>query len=162
MQTEPTRSQLLEWIRRDRAEWDTILGMVDPRWMEEPGVGGNWTVKDVVAHINWSEREMVNLLETRSLTTGSPHWYKPQDDRNQAVYDENKDRPLNEVLAEEQSVYQRLVQLIEGLDEADLHDPSRLGMPPDWKPWQILGGSTFKHYQEHASDIRAWLQRNEH
>ena len=59
---------------------------------------GKWSVKDLVAHITWSESEMVGVLAGRALV-GSDLWSLTNDERNEIVYQQNRDRPLDEVLA---------------------------------------------------------------
>ena len=60
--------------------------------MTTPGVVGKWSVKDLVAHITWSEREMVGVLAARALA-GSDLWSLTNDERNEIVYQQNRDRP---------------------------------------------------------------------
>jgi hypothetical protein len=49
------------------------LGCIPPARMLVPMGAGKWTVKDVIAHITWHERQMIGLLEGRALV-GSPWW----------------------------------------------------------------------------------------
>lgn len=126
--------------------------------MEEPALEGGWSVKDVVAHVTWSEREMVGVLRQMALV-GSPLWALDQDARNAIVYAENRDRDLDEVLSEEQRVYGELLPLLEGVTDEDLVDGDRWErMLPDVPPWRIFAGSTFLHYDDHGAAIAAWLE----
>lgn len=125
--------------------------------MLEPGLPEGWSVKDVVAHVNWYERQMVELLEQRALA-GSEHWELPANALNVASYEEDKDLPLGEVLAESNRVFVQLWALVSELEDEDLVDAARFDrMPEDWEPWQVIASNTFEHYQEHIPDIRAWL-----
>jgi len=143
--------------RRDQAEWERVLAEVSENQMLEPGLPGGWSVKDVIAHVNWYEREMVSLLEQRALV-GSELWKLPTDERNVSIYEEGKDLPLDEVIAKSNKLFERLWGLISELAEADLVDSSRFDqMPEDWEPWRVLAGNTYEHYQQHIPDIRAWL-----
>ena len=147
-------AQLQELINTTWTEWVAAVQNVEQARMEHPHVG-EWSVKDLVAHVTWSEKEMVGLLAERSLALASPHWMLPTDERNQAIYEEHRHRPLESILTEAQAVHAELVSEIRKLSEADLHDPSRYaGMPADWIPWQILAGSTYRHYAEHTKDLR--------
>jgi hypothetical protein len=92
---------------------------------------------------------MLGVLQARALV-GSPWWDLPLDQRNQAIYAENQARPLAEVRQEAAQVYEALLKAIEALEEEDLHDPARFpGMPPDWKPWELLANNTYEHYLDH-------------
>ena len=53
------KSQLLDRTRRARAEWEALLAQVDDAHMVQTGVCGDWSVKDIIAHITWHEREMI-------------------------------------------------------------------------------------------------------
>lgn len=159
MSEEMTREKLIKLVRDCWRDWQDVLNSVEPGYLATPGVSGRWSVKDVVAHVTWYEREMVGLLRGRSLDSASPLWMLGNDERNQKVYEENRGRALDEVMEEAARIHAELMPLIEALAEEDLHEPSRLSMPPDWVPWQILRGSTYKHYEEHAQDLREWLER---
>ena len=143
--------------RKDRAEWDRVLAEVGEEQMLEPGLPGGWSVKDVIAHVNWYEQEMVVLLETRELA-GSELWGLPADERNVPIHEQNKDLTLDEVLVESNRVFERLWELTSQLADEDLMEASRFDqMPDDWEPWQVIASNTYEHYQEHIPDIRAWL-----
>ena len=143
--------------RRDRADWDRVLAEVGEERMLEPGLPGGWSVKDVIAHVNWYEQEMVVLLETRVLA-GSKLWELPADERNIPIHEQNKDLPLGEVLAESNRVFASLWEQVSELTDEDLMEASRFDqMPEDWEPWQVIASNTYEHYQEHIPNIRAWL-----
>lgn len=153
MAEQMTPAQLLELVRETWAGWQAALGKVEWSKMETPHVG-EWSIKDLVVHVTWSEKEMLNMLKERSLALASPHWELPPDERNQAIYEEHRHRALQEVLSEAQAIHAELVAEMEKLSEADLVDPSRYtGMPAEWVPWQILAGCTYRHYAEHAQDL---------
>lgn len=143
--------------RRDRAEWERVLAEVGEQRMLEPGLPGGWSVKDVIAHVNWYEREMVELLETRVLA-GSELWAFPADERNVPIYEQNKDLALEEVLAESDRVFEQLWGMLSELADDDLMEASHFDqMPQEWEPWEVIASNTFEHYQEHIPDIRALL-----
>ncbi len=156
MMLEMTLDQLLKWVTTERAAWDDLLQQAGPQHMLVPGPGG-WTLKDISAHLAWFEAEMVQLLQTHALEKGSDLWNLATDERNQAIYEQNRDRALGEVLAWAEQVYAALLAELNTLSDADLQDPARLGMPPEWVPWQILAGNTYEHYRAHAADARAWV-----
>ena len=143
--------------RKDRAEWERVLAEVGEDRMLEPGLPGGWSVKDVVAHVNWYEQEMVVLLVTRELA-GSDLWELPADERSVPIYEQGKDLPLDEVLAESNKLFERVWTLVSELADEDLVDSSRFNqMPEDWEPWKVIASNTYEHYQQHIPDIRAWF-----
>jgi DinB family protein len=153
------KSMFLDTLRAGRAEWEALLAQIGEARMLQLGAAGEWSVKDVIAHVTWGERETVELLQAHALV-GSDLWNLPQDDRNAVVFEENRDRPLPEVLAEAQQVYAQLLEALGTLSEEDLTDPGRFrDMPANWIPWQIIAGSSYEHYQQHTPSIRAWLDQ---
>jgi uncharacterized protein (TIGR03083 family) len=159
MEAEMTKAQFLDLLRVSRAEWDALLARVPEDRMSAPGVAGGWSVKDVIAHITWHEREMLGVLQAHALV-GSDLWDLPLDERNAIIYAQNRDRPLAEVLAESRAVYPQLLAAAQALTEADLTDPGRFAnMPGDWVPWQLLAENTYTHYRDHIPAMRAWLEQ---
>jgi len=56
-----TRTDLLAALIAGRASWDALLDEVGERRMEESGVVGSWSVKQVIAHITGWERWAAEL-----------------------------------------------------------------------------------------------------
>lgn len=154
------KSHFLDTLLAERAEWDRVLSQIDDARMTAPGVADEWSVKDVVAHVTWYEREMVGLLTTHVLA-GSDLWDRPTDERNRMLFEQNRQRPLDDVLAEARQVFDQLVEAVRPLSDEDLVDPGRFrDMPADWVPWQILAGNTYEHYRDHLPALRAWLEES--
>ena len=151
------RVAFLSRLASARREWDQVLEGLARERMEESSLAGGWSVKDVVAHVAWSEREMVGVIRQKALI-GSPLWELGQDERNAIVVAENRERDLDDVLEEERRVYAELLPLLEGLTTEELENGDRWQqMLPNVPPWRIFAGSTFLHYEEHAAMIAAWL-----
>ena len=151
------RSDLLAMLHDERQAWEALLVEVAEHGMTEPGLAGDWTGKDVIAHITWYERETAVMLEEKALV-GSELWQLPQDERNVPIYEESEDRDLEDVLAEAQSVFERLIAAIESLTEEELLDASRFReMPDEWEPWKVVASNSYEHYRQHIPGIRAWL-----
>jgi uncharacterized protein (TIGR03083 family) len=154
-----TTAEFCQALRTGRADWDTLLDQIGEERMTQPGAAGDWTIKDIVAHVTWHEREMLGVLRERALV-GSDLWNLPLDERNAAIYNQNKDRPLDDVLKESRQVYPQLLELVESLSDEDLNDPSRFSdMPAEWPPRDLVGSNTFEHYADHVAAIRVWLGR---
>ncbi len=152
------KSTFLEKLQTTRAEWEALLNEVGEERMLQPGATGEWSVKDVIAHIMWSEREMIGVCQARALV-GSDLWQMTDDERNPIMVSWYRDTSLQDVLNEERQVYVNLVSEIQKLSDDDLNDPQRFrDMPAAWIPWQVIAGCSFKHYQDHMPAIRAWLE----
>ncbi|SRR5579883_120167 len=151
---------LLKTLTEARASWEALLARIDEDQMQRPGAAGKWSVKDIIAHMTWGEREVAPVLRTHILA-GSPLWNLSEDERNEITYQQNKDRALQDIVNEEQQAYRDLLEAVQTLSDEDLDDPRRFkNMPAEWKPWQLIAGNSFKHYEDHMPSIRAWLAEN--
>lgn len=153
------KAQLLSLIQDARTDWETLLASIPEAWMTEPGVEGEWSIKDTVTHIAWGERESLGVAQAHAMV-GSDLWQLPQDERNAAVFEQNRHRELHEVLAGSQQIFHRYFEVVAALSDEDLNDPSCFaGMPEGWRPWRILYDP--EHYAAHADSIQAWLATRE-
>jgi hypothetical protein len=152
-----TKQELLDKVSTTWSELEGTLAGIDLARLVSRRAEGDWTIKDALAHVTWYEQEMVGLLETRTFS-GSPLWDLPLQPRNAAIYAQIKEGKLNDVLAQFHAVHARLVELLAGINEADLTDPAHfVGMPADWLPWQVISSNTYEHYPEHVQQIQAIL-----
>jgi hypothetical protein len=155
-----TGPRLAEILRTERAQWNALLAQVNPDRMEIPGAVGEWSVKQLVAHLSWYEGAIVEGAE-QALSTGTFKRRRPEgvsmDDMNDRIASESQNRPVAEVLAEADSVFGRLLTLIEAVPENLLNNPGILGLPEDMVPWMGVANNSYAHYREHEPDLRAWL-----
>lgn len=151
------KTTFLHLLITERAGWEAALARIPETRLTQPGVVGAWSVKDLIAHVTWYEREMVDLLRQRALA-GSELWGLPAEQRNAAIFEAQRDRSLDEVRAEARPVFAQLVELLQTLPDQALNDPAAFqGMPADWVPWEIIAENSCTHYQQHRPDVQAWL-----
>ena len=159
MEAPMDRATFLKTLHTKRAEWDALLVKVGEARMTQPGLAGEWSLKDIIAHVTWGEREMVGVLQAHALV-GSDLWNVSTDERNAAVFEQNRHRSLPDVLAEAQRVHAQLLEAVQALSEEDLVDAQRFReMPADWVPWQMFAGNCYDHYEQHTPAIRAWMEQ---
>ena len=167
-----SKQQLLAMIETERANWDALLNEIGEDRMTLPGAAGEWTFKDVAAHLNdWRTRTLDRLdAVARGDETPPPPWPVGMDEEtdegvdqiNNWFYERSKDRPLVDILAQSREQYQRLHNATAAVSEPDLLEPGRLDSHFPWLEGNALGpvilGSSFGHlHEEHEPAIRAWL-----
>ncbi len=119
--------------------------------MQEPGVVGDWSVKDILAHVTtWEEEALKHLPE---IAAGTPQQrykdvYGGLDAFNALKFEENRGRSLDEVRTRLTSSHEELVQYLETVPEELLHSRERFRTRLRW--------DTYSHYPLHAEHIRAW------
>src|SRR6266487_1967756 len=104
----PGKSDLLAQIKRERVLWEQLVAEVGEERMLEPGATGEWTFKDVVAHLNgWRSKTLARLDAARDGNApAAPPWPAQLDEDddvdqiNDWIYQANRERPLQEVLGE--------------------------------------------------------------
>jgi hypothetical protein len=154
------KRRLIGSIHQGYQSWQRLLSELPEGSLERSGGAKDWNIKDLIAHITWYEREMVELLRDRRLE-GSEWWRHSNEKRNQLIYAANRDLQLVEVLGEAEQVHKELVGELERLEDEDLHDPKRFaGMPQDWIPWKIIADNTYQHYQAHIPFLAEWMQED--
>jgi uncharacterized protein (TIGR03083 family) len=152
------KTTFLENLQSARANWEALLEEVGEERMLQPGACGEWSVKDVIAHVMWCEREMVGVCQARALV-GSELWKLSNDESNAIVVSQYRDHALQDILAEERQVYAQLLAEVQQLSDEDLNDAGHFrDMPADWLPWQLIAGNAFEHYRDHMPSIRTWLE----
>jgi uncharacterized damage-inducible protein DinB len=157
MEQPPTVQQLIANIQNEREGWQALIEQIDQERLTSPGVAGSWSVKDIIAHITWFEREMVSLVKAHALV-GSELWNLPTDERNAAIYEEIRGASLDRVLEDSAQVHQQILELLPTLSDKDLTNPESFpDMPPDWQPWLIIAQNTYEHYQQHIPDLEKWI-----
>ena len=157
MDLPPTLLGLKESIQEAWTTWNSLYQQTTKDEFIHTTIYGDWSLKDIIAHITWHEQEMVGLIQARALV-GSELWNLPTDERNAAIYEQTKDQSLEQVLAESEQVHQQLLDALPTLSDEDLIDPSSFpNMPSDWQPWMIIAQNTYEHYEDHMKDVEKWL-----
>jgi len=156
-----TKTRIMELIQHERDALERTLAGLSQTHMTQPGVEPGRSVRDILAHLtNWEGR-MVGWIG-ESLRGEVPQRPAPGmtwddlDELNQQVYLANKDKPLDEVLADFHRSYQAAWQAVEALTEDDLIDPQRFAWRKGDPMWHMVAANTWEHYQEHRESIEKW------
>lgn len=162
------KSDVLSWLQAENQKWEAFLNEIGPARMDQPGVVGDWSMKNIVAHLTgWNSRLVASLQAAlRGEPAPPPPWpadLKDDDSVNGWIYEANRGRSVREVLDETQQVYRQLLAVVESLP-----DDARFEWvePAYYLVWvndkRFLAGEFFNHFHDdHEADIRAWLAREE-
>jgi hypothetical protein len=165
MDTPATKTELIDQIRRERAAWEALLADVGEARMSRPGVAGDWTLKDVAAHLTaWRQRAVVRLQAAQRGERPAPApWIAEVDSSdddpiNDWIYRAHRDRPLAEVLRDSRESLEQLEAAVQALSEQDLTDPQRFPWMEGVALGETISGNSMDHfYDDHEPAIRAWL-----
>src|ERR671938_80477 len=121
MSEDVTPGEIARLIRDTDTRLELLLARLSVEQMNQPGAVGVWSVKDVLAHIAFWERQKASAVAQYYL------------------------RPLALVIADWQAAREELLEQIERLSMADLHDPYRF----PWSEGQSLSvriaGNSYEH-----------------
>jgi hypothetical protein len=158
-----TKKQLLEAIQVERKGLEQFLAELSPDQMIQPGVVGDWSVKDVLAHlIEWEQ--MVLSWHSAGLKGKVPvtpaegfNWAQlPQ--LNQQIYEKHRDRELADIQKEFRSSFKKMLNTIHALSEEDLFTHGRYA----WTRSNTLGAyfvsSTSSHYRWARTETKKGLK----
>src|ERR1700722_4515257 len=121
----------------------------------EPGITGNWSIRDILAHVTAWEEEALKHLPTilqgekpprYSVTHGGIHAF------NATMTEKKKGLSLAEVQEELEDTHRRLVPFIKSVAETQLRSETPFRHP--------LRLDTYSHYPKHADAIRSWRKQH--
>ncbi len=149
-----TREQLMQ--RLDTA-WMTFqasyAGLSDEQLLE-PGVAGDWSVKDILAHVTWWEEEALTHVP-HIIAGGRPPRYSVTyggiDAFNALMAEQKRDLSLAEVLTQQDETHRRLIAFIQTVPEDQFTRETRVR--------RRLRLDTYSHYPIHTEAIREWRER---
>jgi hypothetical protein len=123
--------------------------------LAEPGVTGNWSVKDSLAHVTTWETEALKYLPL-ILAGGTPPRYAAQyggiDAFNAQVTQQKKGLSIAEVRDQLNDTHRRLRHFVQGAPDEQFTQETRFR--------HRLRLETYSHYTLHAGLIRDWRQRS--
>jgi hypothetical protein len=160
------KSELLDGLQEKDRQWQALLDQVGPARMEQPGVNGDWSMKDLIAHLTGWNRRILNSFQAAVLGQPEPPppWpvhLQAEDDINAWIYTANHGRALREVLDETRQVNQQIRTVIAGLpNDARIErvEPSYYLVWVGDQRFEV--GEFYDHfYDEHEADVRAWLEK---
>jgi len=148
-----------------RREWKLLMDTVaklDEQKMTAPDEGG-WSPKDNLAHL----AEWMNSLMGYHMDRRPPHEVMGVSEEvtrgwdmeviNPVLFERNKNRSIDDVLAQLKQVYEALLTKLDGMSFEDLLKP-RHANDPEKRPllmWVL--GDTSEHFAEHRQTIEKTL-----
>jgi hypothetical protein len=131
---------------------ESYAGLSDSQLIE-PGVMGEWSVKDNLAHLTTWEEEALKYLPL-ILAGGRPPRYIQSggiDAFNVQMAEQKRDMVLSDVLRQLDETHRRLIDYLQSVPEEHFTRETRFR--------HRLRLDTYSHYPLHARAIRQWRER---
>jgi hypothetical protein len=143
-------------LRRLDKAWaalrESYVGLSDSQ-LTEPGVTGDWSVKDILAHVTTWEGEALKHLPLIIAGGRPPRYvrYGGIDAFNAKTTEEKRGLSLPEVLRQLDDTHGRLIDFVQRTPEAQFTRDTRFR--------RRLRLDTYSHYPKHAEAIREWREQ---
>jgi hypothetical protein len=148
------KTQLLGKLEHGWQDFRQSFAGLTESQMLLPGVVGDWSVKDIIAHVTGWEEEALKNLPLISLCVKPPRYadqYGGIDAFNALMTERNRDLPLNGVLHQLEETHRKLVNYLETIPEEMIKIETRFR--------KRLRLDTYSHYPEHTRAILEWRTR---
>jgi hypothetical protein len=156
-----TRAELLARIERGWQALEQELSRLSHAKLLASD-GGEWTLKDHLAHLTAWERSTLAILrgEPRHQALGvdaATYAHGAEAEINHVIFKGNRVRAPADILADLRDTHRRLVEAVERLGDADLQRPDDEFLAGErGDPLVVrIAGNTYEHYDEHLVTIRA-------
>jgi len=120
-----SKAIILKRLQVERTKLEQTLFSLSQEEKMSPAVVGEWTVKDVLAHLADWEAHM--LIWVSSARNGDPveHpdpglTWKQLDIFNQHIYETHRDKPLQEVIEYFHATHEQFMQMVEDMPDEEL------------------------------------------
>ena len=148
------RQQLLQQLDKAWTAFkESYAGLSDAQ-LTEPGVTGQWSVKDILGHVTTWEEEALHYLPLIGQGDKPPAYSKQYggiDAFNAQMTEQKRGLSLSDVLRQLDETHRRLIDYIERVPEEHFTQETRFR--------RRLRLDTYSHYPKHARAIREWRQR---
>ena len=140
----------LSKFKTSRRELSRALHLIKENEDLSLKINDKWTIIEHVSHILWYEDQMITMLQNKDMSANKEIWQKPVHERNKAVHEIQDKLTEQNILRLNETIPTTLQTLIEELDNNKLDNSNWItNMPLEWKPWMVMAGNTFEHYESH-------------
>ena len=147
------KQQLLDKLEQAWLDFNESFAGLSDEQLVEPGVSGDWSVKDILAHVSSWEAEALKYLPVILQGERPPRYsrmYGGIDAFNAQMTAAWRELPLAEARRRLAETHQRLMTYLHDVPEGQFASETRFR--------RRMGWYTYKHYPQHSQAIRAWRE----
>jgi hypothetical protein len=161
-----TKEGLIHLVTDEHNEPKSILGKLSDDAIVKSGVQGDWSVKDIVAHITvWQERGTRWIQDiSKGINPNIPlegHTWRDYDQLNEEIYQKNRSKPIDEIVNQLEKSFEELIETIENFPQDKLEE----AFYPEGARQSSFSGKEiisfrYIHYKSHIKHIETWLEQS--
>ena len=159
------KNELIESLEDGRAEVIEMLEELPDETMLASGAMGDWSIKDILAHLVQWEGQLVTLLfqarQGMKKPTTAHFDPAPRDEINQRWMITSRERPLDIIWKDFTGIRKQTVRRVSEFTEKELNDPNLYPWLNGTPLWQWIVNDTIEHETEHGDQIFDWLEQND-
>ena len=149
MQFSERKTHLLQLMQTEHHRLVTLLDSLSEEQILHPHFVGNWSIKDVLAHLTWWEQEEISeIVYDRELDPGLQGEPWNTEKANELMVEAQRLTSLADVLTTFHTSYRQMYSVIEQLSEERFTDEEFC---------THLMDNTGNHYAEHRKAIETGL-----
>jgi hypothetical protein len=148
------RQQLLNRLDTAWVAFQASYAGLSNSQLAEPGAAGDWSVKDIIAHVTWWEEEALRHLPLIIAGDRPPRYsatYGGINAFNAMMAERKRHVSLSDVLTQQDDTHRRLVDFIRSVPEDQFTRETRFR--------RRLRLDTYSHYPIHTKSILEWRER---
>jgi len=116
------KPELLQWLQMQNQQWEALLDQIGEQRMDAGGVAGQWSIKDIVAHLAVWQRGLNARLQAalRGEPEPPPLWpahLQADDEVNAWIYAARHASSVREIVNESREVVQQLLAVVDELPD---------------------------------------------
>ena len=153
------KEEILDQLDSTREQMLIQLEPLSDEALVKPGVLGEWSVADILAHLTAWESELVTAMLQIDKGKKPGRWLAANADveaYNAGRYAENQGRDLDRIFADWHNVRLKLEEWLDSFSEKELSDPKRYRWAKNVSLGKIIMETSFEHEAEHLPEIASF------
>lgn len=156
------KTTILNKIETEYQAFEDLLAPLDGWQLTTPGVVGEGSIKDLLAHLTVRQKRLLLILQAALQGTDPAIPVARSTDEeieclHQQFYAAARARPLRDVWDAFRTTYLQVKQAVEALGEETLLDCQRFAWLDGVTLQRLIADNTYQHYEDHALAVYAWL-----
>jgi len=158
-----SKAQLLEYSATNYEKLQAEIAKLTPEEITAPGTVGEWSVKDVLAHLYEWQQMVRSWYATgkrgeNPITPSEKYTWKEIPALNKEIYETYKDIPLQDIAEKFAASHQEILREIDSISDDELFTPKVY----KWTKSTTLGSyytsATSSHYDWAQKEIRKGIK----
>ncbi len=154
-----TKQEILDAMQDSRTKLLKAIDGLTPAAMQETGVVGYWSLRDVLAHLNRWEAELVRLLfqvKQGQMPDFPTLTERDFDKINARFHKESLGRSIDLILEDLHTVRKQTIRRLGDYTDQEISEPNYYPALKGNALLPYIVSNTFEHETEHTAQILEW------